>query len=105
MFVHGKTIIQESKEKIRQAVEKKVTDIYSRPPILAKRYRPVQEIALEVRLRQSTTQLRDWIDRIDHQKRVSAVLISKARHPGQLTLRQAYANHARRCKETHAYPT
>jgi hypothetical protein len=87
-FVHGKTL-NETRQKARQAILKKVREIYQTQPVLAKRYPRINQIPLEDRLKKSTNQLKDWIYRVEHQIQMSQMILS-ARSPGQLTLREAY---------------
>jgi hypothetical protein len=49
-FMHGKTTI-EAHQKARQAVLKKVKEIYQQHPKLAKRYPDIKQIPLEERLK------------------------------------------------------
>jgi hypothetical protein len=102
IFVHGKTQL-ESMAKLRQAVERKVRQLYDNHVKLAKRYQPITAIPLDQRLYKSTRELHNWIDRITHQKKVTAILYG-TRPPGQLTLQQAYASHSITYRQMHAYP-
>jgi len=102
IFVHGKTQL-ESMAKLRQAVERKVRQLYDNHVKLAKRYQPITAIPLDQRLYKSTRELHNWIDCITHQKKVTAILYG-TRPPGQLTLQQAYASHGIKYRQAHAYP-
>ncbi len=100
--VHGKTK-KEARERARAAIERQVKVIYQTPPKLALRFPKITEVPLEIRLRKTTNQLQDWIQRIKHQQKVTNI-INSARPPGQLTLRQAFANATRQRSHAHDYP-
>ena len=101
-YVHGKTI-QEAKEKARCAIVKMIKELYKKPPTLAKRYCPIYAVPLTERLKRPTGYLQDWIHRIAHQVRMTE-LINCSRPPGQLTIKEAFANAVRRRRSSHAYP-
>jgi hypothetical protein len=101
-FVHGK-MVQEAKEKLRAMVEDKVIQIYNKPPKLAPRYQRITDIPLQHQLNRSTTELQDWVSRIQHQVKVTEFL-NVIRPPGQLTLKQAYARNTLLLKQRHKFP-
>jgi hypothetical protein len=100
--IHGKTVA-ESQMKAREAVIKRVNDIYKNPPRLATRYQAITQIPLEQRLHRSTQQLKDWLLRIEHQKRMTSFL-NVTRPPGQLTIQQAFRNATNRSRDKVKYP-
>jgi hypothetical protein len=87
-FVHRETIM-ESRKKARKAIEKQVQKLYKKPPRLASRYAPITVVSMEARLRRSTYQLTDWVARIQHQIKVTFILLHVCA-PRQLTIRQAF---------------
>ena len=72
-FVHGKDI-KVNKEKARQIIHGKVRVLYANPPKLAPRYPPLTRIPLDDSLRRTTTQLNDWIHRVQHQIKMSEMI-------------------------------
>ena len=100
--IHGKTVA-ESQMKAREAVIKRVNDIYKNPPRLATRYQAITQIPLEQRLHRSTQQLKDWLLQIEHQKRMTSFL-NATRPPGQLTIQQAFRNATNRSRDKAKYP-
>ncbi len=101
-FVHGKDETERI-QKARLAIEERIRCLYSNPPKLASRYHPITQISLHDRLRRSNTYLKQWLSRIEHQIQVSHFL-SSTRPPGQLTIRQAFANAERIRASSHKYP-
>jgi hypothetical protein len=100
--VHG-TTLNEANEKLRARIHAKVTQLYSTPPTLAPRYHKITTIPLEQRLRKPTKELQDWLTRIMHQQRITA-LINSSLPPGQLILQQAYARKCIKQQTQHKYP-
>ncbi len=101
-FVYGKTI-QEAREKLREKVIQQVTQIYQKPPNLAPRYHSITTVPLQARLNKTTKELTDWLARIQHQQKVTELIRSTLPF-GQLTLKQAFANHTCLKREGHQYP-
>jgi hypothetical protein len=98
----GKTK-EEAKQKARDAIIKRVTQLYQQPPRLASRFPSICQIPLEQRIKRTTQQLQDWIHRIHHQIQVSELIHSKL-PPGQLTLHQAYRNYGKNPLNRNKYP-
>jgi hypothetical protein len=100
--MHGKTF-KESQERLRAKITQQVTQLYHNPPKLAQRYHKITTIPLKDRLLPLTKDLMDWLDRIKHQQKMTEY-IRNYRPPGQLTLKQAFANHTQILRSRHAYP-
>jgi hypothetical protein len=101
-FVHGKTT-EETRKKAREAVIARVRDTYKQPPNLAARYPSIFEVSLDNRLKCTTSQLTEWLQRIEHQKKVSA-MIRMSLPAGQLTLKQAYQKQGYSTQRKKEYP-
>jgi hypothetical protein len=71
--IHGKNA-EENRMKAREATIQKVKNMYQNPPKLAPRFSPITIIPLEQRIKRSTQQLKDWMTRVEHQKKVTAFL-------------------------------
>jgi hypothetical protein len=63
----------------------KVTDVYNRNPQLHSRFIPIRDVPLDRRLRRSSKQLQEWIQKIDHQEKTTQYL-NHLKEDGQLTL-------------------
>ncbi len=100
--IHGKTI-QESKTKARELTIQKIKVLYQHPPKLASRFPPINAVPLEIRIRRTNQQLKDWLTWIEHQKKVTSFL-NAARPPGQLTIHQAFKNALDRHSDKAKYP-
>ncbi len=87
-YIHGKST-EEARANARAAIIRQISVLYKTPPVLAKRYACITEIPFETRIRKTTTQLQQWMDRVKHQIKMSQYLCNP-RFPGQLTLHQAY---------------
>jgi hypothetical protein len=88
--LHGQTR-EEAKVKAREAIIKRVTELYNKPPRLAPRFQQITSTPLIIRLKKSTKQLQDWLHRVEHQQKTTRYLESR-RPPGQLTIQQAFHN-------------
>jgi hypothetical protein len=95
-MVHGKTISGQG-QKAREAILAKVRLIYRENPKLAPRYAAIYEVPLERRLKKSTNALITWIDRVQHQRKVSQILFATL-PPGQLTITETFRHHAAKTK-------
>ena len=100
--IHGKNA-EENRMKAREATIQKVKNMYQNPPKLAPRFSPITIIPLEQRIKRSTQQLKDWMTRVEHQKKVTAFL-DATRPPGQLTIHQAFKNATARHDGKAKYP-
>jgi hypothetical protein len=89
------SIKQEATEKERQRLFATVWSLYTNPPSLAKHFPIIQSVPYQDRIKATSNQLKWWIARVEHQKRVSYAL---APHPsdGQLTLTQTYGTRHRK---------
>jgi hypothetical protein len=52
-------------EKARKSIQERVSTIYMNPPILANRYPTIHQMPLADRLKKATSQLSDWLHRLD----------------------------------------
>jgi hypothetical protein len=86
--IHGSSWL-ESKIKLRERVQKEVTQVYSSPAYLRKKIKKTTPIPLQIRLQQSTTQLQRGIHRIQHLRQITKY-IKTTTPSNQLTLQQAY---------------
>jgi len=100
--VHGANV-KEAKQRAREAIITKIKKLYKTPPRLASRYQSILSVPLEIRIRKSTAQLQDWLNKIRHQQRVSEILHSTL-PPGQLTLQQAFARGTKNNDQPLKYP-
>ncbi len=95
--------IKVAKQRAREAIMQRVKQLYQNPPRLATRYCSIHSVPLETCLRKSMAQLQDWLNKIKHQQRVSAILHSTL-PPGQLTRQQAFARGNNNKHQHHKYP-
>ena len=100
--LHGRTV-EESKQKAREAIISRVQTIYVNPPILVSRFPAVTSIPLNQRLKCTTQQLKDWLTRLEHQKKISGFIFAN-RSPGQLTIQQAFNNARKKSGAKDKYP-
>jgi hypothetical protein len=101
-LVHGNNL-KESQERLRAKIIAQVTELYQNPPVLAHRYQKIISIPLTTRLLKPTKELIDWMERIKHQIKVTELTRSSL-PPGQLTLKQAFANQISLQRYRHKYP-
>jgi len=76
--IHGSTA-KESKIAQRIKIQEEVIRLYPHPPRLASRYQPIRKISLHNCLQKSTTHLRHWLSRINHQTGVFDLIRIKNR--------------------------
>jgi hypothetical protein len=95
--------VSESHKKAREAIIQRVKEMYQEPPKLAARNHAISQIPIEVRLRQSTAKLKDWLARVTHQIKVMYTLHNQIL-PGQLTLQEAFERAMTRSREANKYP-
>jgi hypothetical protein len=74
--IHGNTRGKSQKLQ-QQKVQDQVTRIYQNPPGLASRFPSIKKAPLKDHLNKSTTHLKHWISRINHQVNVSNHLQSQ----------------------------